>query len=226
MFFLDSTIILILPVLALAFWAQHKVKGNYLKYDKVPNQAEISGAEAAQQILSRNGINDVEVREVSGQLTDHYHPTQKVVNLSSAVYHNRSISAVSIAAHEVGHAMQHAVGYAPMQIRASFVPVANLGSKGAFPLFFIGFLFSMPLLMDLGIWFFAGALAFHLITLPVEFNASRRAFAQLDNGILVSSQEMQGSKAVLNAAALTYVASTLMALMQLIRMLVLRGGRD
>ena len=224
--FLDSTIILILPVLILSFWAQRKVQGSYSKFDKIPNLAGLSGAEVARTILDRNGINDVEVHEINGVLTDHYHPNNKTVNLSSAVYSNHSISAVSIAAHEVGHAMQHAEGYVPLTIRASIVPIANLGSKGAFPLFFLGFLFRMPVLMDLGIWFFAGALVFHLITLPVEFNASNRAFAQLDNGILVNNEEMKGSKAVLNAAALTYVASTLMALMQLIRMLVLRGGRD
>jgi len=224
--FFDSTIILIIPVLILAFWAQNKVQGNYKKYDKIPNAAGISGAEAARAILHRNGINDVEVKEVNGVLTDHYHPTKKVVNLSSNVYHNRSISAVSIAAHEVGHAMQHANNYLPLTLRTSIAPIASIGSQGAFPLFFIGFLFSIPMFMDLGIWFFAGALIFHLITLPVEFNASSRAFKQLANGILVGTNEMKGAKAVLNAAALTYVASTLMALMQLIRMLVLRGGRD
>lgn len=226
MFFGDMTFVLIIPVMILALWAQSKVKGNYNKYDKIPNQAGISGAEAARNILLKNGVEDVVVQEVGGVLTDHYHPNKKVVNLSSRVYHNRSISAVSIAAHEVGHALQHANSYAPLQIRAAFVPIANVGSKGAFPLFFLGFLFSVPLFMDLGIWFFAGALIFHLITLPVEFNASSRAFAQLDDGILVDQREMKGSKAVLNAAALTYVASTLMALVQLVRMVILRGSRD
>ncbi|MCK4957573.1 MAG: zinc metallopeptidase [Candidatus Cloacimonetes bacterium] len=226
MFWGDTTIVLLIPVMILAFWAQSKVKGNYKKFNKIANQAGITGAEAAELILQRNGITDVVIQEVGGVLTDHYHPTKKVVNLSSEVYWSKSISAVSIAAHEVGHAMQHAMGYAPMNIRASIVPVANISSKGAFPLFLIGFFLNTPLLMDLGIWLFAGALMFHLITLPVEFNASKRAFIQLDNGILLDNVEMRGAKSVLNAAALTYVASTLMALVQLIRLIVLRGSRD
>jgi len=226
MFFLDSTMILIIPVLILAFYAQNKVRGNYEKFKQVPNSANATGAEVAEQILHREGIYDVRVVDTEGTLTDHYNPKTKEVNLSRDIFLGRSISAISIAAHEVGHAIQHAKGYSFLNFRTSIVPLANLGSTAAFPLFFIGLLLRTGFLMDLGIIFFSGALLFHLITLPVEYNASSRAFKQLSNGIVHSDEEMKGVKAVLNAAALTYVASTLMALMQLIRMIILRGSRD
>jgi Zn-dependent membrane protease YugP len=224
-FYSDPTFLLLIPVLIFALYAQNKVRGNYEKYKKVANSSNLTGAEAAELILRNNGVLDVEVVPVEGVLTDHYHPGKKQVNLSRDIFYGRTISAISIAAHEVGHALQHNQSYAFLQLRASILPMANIGSSAAFPLFFIGFLFQTPLLMDLGIVFFAGALAFHLITLPVEYNASARAFQQLQQGIIRYDEEMRGVKAVLNAAALTYVASTLMALMQLLRMLLLRGSR-
>ncbi len=225
MFFFDSTIVLLIPVLLLAFYAQSKVKGNYQKYSQYRNSSNMAGAEVARKILDRQGLHDVEVRAVKGTLSDHYDPRKRVVSLSEGVYHNASISAASIAAHEVGHAIQHAKQYKPLIIRASILPAAQIGTSAAFPLFFIGLIFSMPSLMDIGIIFFAGALAFHAVTLPVELNASSCALAELNKGIIHSEQEVTGVKAVLNAAALTYIAATLMALVNLLRLILLRGSR-
>ncbi len=226
MFFYDPTFILIIPVLILAFWAQSRVKGTYRQYAKEPNSLNMTGGQIARRILDRNGLTDVNVMPIPGELTDHYDPRSKEVHLSEAVYHGRSVSSASIAAHEVGHALQHANGYVPLSLRASILPVANLGSTAAFPLFLLGLIFRVPMLMDLGIVFFAAALLFHIVTLPVEFNASHRAIVELSNGLIIRQDEIAGNKKVLRAAALTYVASTLMALVQLIRLLILRGSRD
>ncbi|MFA5499389.1 MAG: zinc metallopeptidase [Candidatus Cloacimonadia bacterium] len=225
MFYYDSTMLLIIPVLILAFYAQSKVHGNYKKYSKKQNLANLTGGEIAREILDRKGLTDVNIYPIKGVLTDHYNPAKKTVNLSEDVYYGRSISSASIAAHEVGHAIQHATKYYPLVLRTGILPIAQLGSSAAFPLFLLGLLFSIPIMMDLGIIFFAGALLFHVVTLPVEYNASRRAMVELNQGILVSQEEISGAKAVLNAAALTYVASTLMALMQLIRLVLIRGSR-
>lgn len=226
MFFYDPTIILIIPVLILAFYAQSKVKGNFNKYKKLPCSINMTGEQLARNLLERNGVRDVDVKPVKGVLSDHYHPTKKEVRLSEEIYYGKSVSAISIAAHEVGHALQHANGYYPLQLRANILPVANIGSTMAFPMFIIGFLFRTPFLMDIGIILFAAALVFHVVTLPVEFNASKRAIKQLSDGFVIYPEEMKGAKVVLNAAALTYIASTLMALVQLIRLIVLRGSRN
>lgn len=226
MFFYDPTFVLLIPVLILAFYAQSKVKGEYNKYKKVACSANLSGAEIAKAILHKNGVYDVQVVPVSGTLSDHYDPSKKEIRLSEDIYYGKSVSAVSIAAHETGHALQHAGGYYPLQLRANILPVANIGSTMAFPLFLIGLLLGTPFLMDLGIIFFAGALLFHIITLPVEFNASQRAIKQLSEGIIVYPEELKGAKSVLKAAALTYVASTLMALVQFLRLIILRNARD
>jgi Zn-dependent membrane protease YugP len=226
MFFFDSTIVLLIPVLILAFYAQNKVKGNYQKYRQYRNSANLTGAEVARMILDRNGLHDVAIQPVKGELTDHYDPRKKVVSLSQAIYSGASISSASIAAHEVGHAIQHAKNYLPLTIRSSIVPIANIGTQSAFPLFFIGLIFSLPQLMDIGIIFFAAAFLFHIVTLPVEYNASQRAMAELNQGIIYNDQEEKGVKAVLNAAALTYVAATLMALVNLIRLILIRGSRS
>lgn len=223
MFFFDQTMILLIPVLILVFYAQSKVKGNYNKFNQIRNNHNMTGAEVAKFILNKNGIYDVDVVEVRGVLTDHYNPMKKCVCLSSEVYHNTSISSISIASHEVGHAIQHAKNYLPLKLRAGVLPMANIGSNMGFPLFFLGMLFRLPFLMNLGIIFFGGALVFHLVTLPVEFNASSRAIKELNSYGLILGNEETGVKKVLNAAALTYVASTLMALIQLIRMLLIRG---
>lgn len=225
MFFYDSTIILIIPVLILAFWAQSKVKGNYQKFSRVPIASGLSGKEIAERILKGNGIDHVEVVKHEGTLSDHYNPSTKRVHLSEGVYHGRSIASASIAAHEVGHALQHAGGYYPIVLRGNLLPVASFGSKAAFPLFILGFLFSAPALMDLGIIFFAAALLFHVVTLPVEYNASGRAVNQLSEAMILNPEEMVGARSMLNSAALTYVASTLMALANLLRLLLIRGRR-
>ena len=225
MFFGDTTMVLIIPVLILAFYAQSKVKGNFKKYSGVQNSSGLSGAEIARMILDRRGLFEVTVNPVAGVLTDHYDPRKRQVNLSEAVYYGKTVSSASVAAHEVGHAIQHATKYFPLAFRTGILPLAQLGSQAAFPLFLLGLIFSSPMLMDIGIIFFIAALLFHVITLPVEYNASRRAKAELNNGIVVSQHENVGVAEVLNAAAMTYVASTLMALVQLIRLLLIRGSR-
>lgn len=226
MFFYGYTFFLIVPTLILAIYAQSKVKGAYKKYQKITNSSGLSGAEIAQKILNINDLQDIQIKKIAGELTDNYHPTKKTLFLSQNIFSGRSISALGIAAHEVGHAIQHARGYFPLQIRNSIFPVASFGSQLAFPMFLIGLLFRTGFLMDLGIILFVAALLFHIVTLPVEFNASHIALQQLSAGIIESKQELSSVKKILNAAALTYVASTLMALMQLIRLLILRNARD
>ncbi len=226
MFFFDSTIVLLIPVIILALYAQNKVKGNYRKYSQFRNSANITGAQVARRILDNQGLSDVEVRVVKGVLTDHYDPRKRIVSLSEDVYSGASIAAAGIAAHEVGHALQHAQKYLPITVRASILPAARLGTTAAFPLFFIGLIFSMPPLMDIGIIFFAAALLFHVVTLPVEINASQRALVELKKGIIQNQQEITGVNEVLKAAALTYIAATLMALVNLIRLVLLRGSRS
>lgn len=229
MFFLDWTFILIIPALILAMWAQGRVKSAYAKYSQVASSAGMTGQQVARSILDRNGLQQVEVREVQGQLSDHYDPRSKTVNLSSSNYRQASLAGLAVAAHECGHAIQDAKGYAPLAFRSSFAPVAGIGTNMAFPLFFIGFLFSasgLAILMDVGIIFFAGAVLFHLITLPVEFDASHRALVLLGNSGYMTQQEVGGARKVLNAAALTYVAAASVAILHLVRLLVLRGMRD
>lgn len=226
MFFWDPTMILLIPALLLAFYAQYKVRSTYNKYSKIQNARGLTGYDAARHLLQINGIYDVEVEEVEGVLSDHYDPRDKTVRLSTENYRGASLAGVAVAAHEVGHVIQHATGYVPLKIRHSILPVTNLGSMAAFPLFFIGFLFGAPILMDLGIVFFAGVVLFHLVTLPVEFNASNRAMKQLVNHGLLARQEASAAKKVLNAAALTYVATTAVAAMHLIRLVMLRGLAD
>jgi uncharacterized protein len=227
MFFpFDPTFVLLIPVLILSVWAQSKVRSNYARFSRVVSSTHLTGAQMARTILDRNGLHDVEVKPIEGVLTDHYDPRTREVHLSQGVYASNSVAAISIAAHECGHALQHAENYAPLAWRSSIVPVANIGSQAAFPLFLVGLIFSIGPLMDVGIIFFAAALLFHLVTLPVEYNASHRALKQMENGIVHQEDELAGSRKVLNAAALTYVAAMLMALMNLLRLLILRGSRD
>jgi uncharacterized protein len=227
-FFFDRTMLLILPALALAIWAQMKVKRTYQKYSEIPNRSGLTGAQAARRILDANGLNTVGVEKVEGVLTDHYHPKDKVVRLSEPIYDSSSLAALAVAAHETGHAVQDSVGYAPMSIRANLVPMANIGSSLAFPLFFIGLIFSTRVgwLMDVGIIVFSAAVLFHLVTLPVEFDASSRAIRVLANGGYLAPDEIDGAKKVLSAAAWTYVAAASMAVLELVRMLILRQSRD
>ncbi len=223
-FFFDSTMILLIPCIVLALYAQSKVRSAYSKYSQVGSAAGITGAETARRLLREQGIVDVAVEETGGTLSDHYDPREKVVRLSSGIYHGRHLAGLAVAAHEVGHAIQHATGYFALNLRHSFLPVANIGSWAAFPLFLIGFFFQSPGMVDIGILLYAGVVAFQLITLPVEFNASSRAMAQLVDGRYLRADEARDARRVLNAAALTYVAATATALMHLVRLLILRQG--
>ncbi len=229
MFFFDPTYVLLIPALIFAFWAQWKVQNTYRKFSQVPASNGRTGREMAQAIMARNGVSDVAVEEVGGVLSDHYDPRVKKVRLSSHNYGDRSISAIAVAAHEVGHVLQHAEGYAPLQLRTAIAPVAGFGSMLAFPLFLIGAIFSgghLRWLMDLGILFFTGAVLFQIVTLPVEFDASKRALAQLTSTGAVMPEEVSQAKRVLDAAALTYVAAAAMAALQLLRLILIRNSRD
>ena len=223
--FFDSTMVLLIPCIILALYAQSKVKRTYKKFSQVASAAGISGAETARRLLRENNVVDVSVEEVGGVLNDHYDPRDKTVRLSSEIFRGHHLAGLAVAAHEVGHAIQHANGYFALNVRHAFLPIANIGSTAAFPLFMIGFFFGggATILMDIGIAFFAAVVAFQIITLPVEFNASSRAMAQLVDGNYLAPQEGVLAKKVLNAAALTYVAATAVSLMHLVRLIILRG---
>ncbi len=230
MWFLDSgLIIFVLPAMLFALYAQAKIKSAYAKYSQIAARSRFSGGEVAKEMLRHAGLGNVRVLPTEGHLTDHYDPRRREVKLSAPVFQGNSLAALGIAAHEVGHALQHASGYAPLAIRNAIVPLAGFGSQAAFPLFFIGFLFSAGtgslgfLLMDIGIAVFFFAVLFQVITLPVEFNASRRALASLADGGYLQGRELDGAREVLNAAALTYVAAMAVALAQLFRLLLLRN---
>ncbi len=224
-FYFDPTYVLILPALIFALWAQSRVSSAFNKYTKVPANSQITGGQAARELLDANGLHDVKIELAQGSFTDHYDPRKKVLRLSRPVYQGNSLAALGIAAHEAGHALQHSQNYIPLNIRNNIFPVASIGSQIALPLFFIGLLFTSPTLMTVGIWFFVAALAFQLVTLPVEFNASSRALKLLINGGYISQSESPKVREVLSAAALTYVAAVAMSAMQLIRLLVLRDQR-
>lgn len=212
-------LIYILPGLLLAMWAQAKIQRAYGEYSRVRSSSGLTGREVARQILDRNGLYDVSIEPIKGQLTDHYDPRDKTLRLSEGIYNSASVAAVSIAAHECGHAIQDATDYRALRIRTSLVPIANFGSRFSFWIIILGYLFtSGTLLIKTGIWLFAATVLFQIVTLPVEFNASNRAMEQLEFGFLTSS-EMEGTKSVLSAAAMTYVASTLMAIGSFLRIL-------
>ncbi|MGB8958147.1 MAG: zinc metallopeptidase [Candidatus Aminicenantales bacterium] len=229
MLFADPTFLLVIPALILAFYAQAKVKGAYRKYSQVSAASRLTGAQAAYQLLQTAGAGEVTIEKTPGNLTDHYDPRKKVLRLSQGVHDSTSIAALGIAAHETGHAIQHHNHYQPMALRSLIYPVASLGSTLAFPLFFVGFFFNKggtSILMDIGLLLFTGAVAFSVVTLPVEFNASKRALTLLEERRFLTPEEMVGARKVLSAAALTYVASTAMAAVQLLRMFLLRSSRD
>lgn len=219
-FYYDPTYLLLIPGLLLALFAQMKVSSTYNHWKRVPSRARMTGAQIARRILDANGCADVRIERVSGTLTDHYDPQNGVLRLSAEVYASDSIAALGVAAHEAGHAIQDAKDYALLRIRAGLVPVANIGSGMAIPLFVLGLLMSWEPLTRIGIFCFAFSVLFYLVTLPVEFNASRRAVAVLSSGYL-PDDEVKGVKAVLSAAALTYVAAALQSLLQLLRLILL-----
>lgn len=225
--FNDPTFLLLIPAFILTIYAQNKVQRTFAKFSRVPARSGYSGAQVARALLDNNGLHDVPVEMIQGRLSDHYDPRKRAMRLSPEVYNGRSLAAIGVAAHETGHAIQHSLGYMPLFVRNSIFPIASFGSQLAFPLFFIGFLFTTPFLMDLGIVLFSAAVLFQAVTLPVEFNASSRALAMLETqGMLSRGEELDGAGKVLRAAALTYVAAMAVALLQLVRLLLLRGDRD
>ncbi len=222
----DPTMILLIPAMILAMVAQVKVKSTFNKFMQVGNQRGLTGADVARQILNDNGLSHVPVEQVAGSLSDHYDPRDTTVRLSPEVFSGRSIASVSVAAHEVGHAIQHAEYYKPMTLRAAIFPAVNISSQAAIPLAIIGLVVGFTPLIDIGILLFTIVVAFHMVTLPVEFNASSRAIAQLVQGGFIYDEERPLAKKVLNAAAMTYVAAAAVAVMHLVRLLVLRGRSD
>ena len=223
-------LVLVLPCIILSLWASSSVNSTFKKYSKVMSIRHITGADAAQRVLSANGVTGVRIERVSGNLTDHYEPRTNVIRLSDSVYNSTSVAAIGVACHEAGHAVQYARNYGPIKLRAAIIPLTNIGSKLAMPLILIGILLGFLgnfsyFLVDLGIAAFGLSLVFQLITLPVEFNASRRAIATIENTGILTNEEQQGAKKTLKAAAMTYVAATAVALAQLLRLIVLFGGR-
>lgn len=231
----DPTIIFLIPAMLLVFWAQYRVRHTFEEYSNIPTRSGVTAAQVAQEILRRNNINDVAVEHVPGELTDHYDPKAKVVRLSASTYNSTSIAAIGVAAHEVGHAIQHDVAYVPLHMRNLIFPVARIGDMAGPFIVILGLFFSRSTsgsmfgqtMMTFGILIFSLAVAFYIVTLPVEFNASSRAVAILETGGYMSREEVQGARKVLNAAALTYVAAAAASVSQLIRLLFLRSrSRD
>ena len=217
--------ILIIPALLLGIWAQSQVNTNYQKYSQIRTMRGMTGAEAAEYILRQNGIYDVQIHHISGNLTDNFNPSKKTISLSDSVYNSTSIAAIGVAAHEAGHAVQHAVNYAPIRIREIIIPVTQIGSWLYLPIIMVGFLFSSQSLVNIGILLFSTLAIFQLVTLPVEFNASDRAIKTLESSGILYGEEITGAKKVLRAAALTYVAALVSSLAQLLRLILIFGGR-
>ena len=227
-YYYDWTYILVLIGALICIAASARVKSVFSRYSRVRSHSGLTGREAAEQILHRNGIYDVQVIHIAGNLTDHYDPRNKTLGLSDTVYNSASVAAVGVAAHECGHAVQHSVGYAPLSIRGALVPVANFGSMAAWPLIIIGLFMNgqtAALFINLGILLFSAAVLFQLVTLPVEFNASNRAVKVLETSGMLYPDEVGSVKKVLTAAALTYVASAASMILQLLRLIILTGGR-
>lgn len=226
-YYYDWTYILVLIGAAICIAASARVNSVFSKYSRIRSHSGLTGREAAEQILHRNGIYDVQVIHIAGNLTDHYNPGKKTLGLSDTVYNSSSVAAVGVAAHECGHAVQHAAGYAPLSVRGALVPVANIGSAAAWPLIIIGLFMNgqtAMLFINLGILLFSAAVLFQLVTLPVEFNASRRAVKVLETSGMLYPEEVSSVKKVLGAAALTYVAGAASMILQLLRLIII-GGR-
>lgn len=227
MWWMDSGYIMfVLPALVFTLWAQFRVSSTYEKYGKIRSRQGITAEQAARRILDRNGLYHVQIGHVRGNLTDYFNPKTNTVNLSDSTCFSTSVAAIGVAAHEVGHAIQYATGYLPIKIRNAIVPVVNIASRAAIPLFVVGLFFNSGFMMDIGILFFTAAVLFQMITLPVELNASRRAVFIVENDYILEKDEVSGAKKVLTAAAMTYVASAAMSVAQLMRLLSARGRRD
>lgn len=213
----------LIPAILVTLYAQMKVQSTYNRYSKVQSNRSISGADVARYILNKNGLSDVPIEVVAGQLSDHYDPRARVVRLSQEVYYGTSLASLGVAAHEVGHAVQHDTGYLPLYIRNTVIPATQFGSSAAIPLFILGILVSSKTLVGLGIVLFSAIVFFQLVTLPVEFNASSRALTTLGNEGILDATELKGTAKVLKAAALTYVAAALMSIMELLRLVLMSG---
>ena len=223
-------IVLVLPCILLSLWASSNVNSTFKKYSRQYSSRRLTGAEAAQRVLSANGVYGVRIDRVSGNLTDHYDPKTNVIRLSDSVYSNTSTAAIGVACHEAGHAVQYAQNYAPIKVRAAIIPLTNFGSKIAMPLILAGILMTFlgsfsDTLVYMGIAAFGMSLVFQIVTLPVEFNASRRAMQAIESANILTPEEQRGARKTLTAAALTYVAATAVALAQLLRLMLLFGGR-
>lgn len=227
-YYMDSGYLLVMLMAILSLVASARVSSTYKKYSQQRTAKGITAEQAARKILDENGLYDVKIESVSGNLTDHYDPRSNVIRLSDTVRNSTSVAAVGVAAHEAGHAVQHATGYVPIKVRNAIVPVANIGSVAGPYLIIIGLLLSgamSSLLLNIGVWFFAAAVLFQLVTLPVEFNASRRAVATLQSGMYLYEDEVPAVKKVLGAAAMTYVAAAAVSIANLLRFIMLIGGR-
>lgn len=219
-------LVLVVPAILISLFAQIKVQSTYKKYAQVMSARKVTAAEVTRQILDRNGLSNVAIEGVHGSLTDHFDPRTNVIRLSDSVRGDVSVASIGVAAHEAGHAVQYAQGYFPIKLRNAVLPVANIGSAVSVPLILLGLLFSMKPLVSFGILMFAFVLLFQLITLPVEFDASRRAIRTLDEGGILLGEELSGAKKVLGAAAMTYVAAALTTAMQLLRLIFISRRRD
>ena len=223
--FYDPTWIILLPAIILSIWASTNVKSTFGKYSRMYNRFGLTGADAARKILDMNGLYDVRIERISGELTDNYDPRTNVVHLSESTYSSQSVAAVGVATHEVGHAIQHATGYSPIKVRNAIVPAVNVCNMLSMPIILLGIILSYnQTLVDLGIILFSATVLFQLITLPVEFNASSRALRTLEGQNILAPDEMQGASKVLRAAALTYVAAALSSLLSLLRLILIFGG--
>lgn len=218
-------LVLVVPAMLLALWAQFKVNSTFRRYAQVPSLRQLTGAQAAETVLRQNGVTGVRIERISGNLTDHYDPRQNVIRLSDGVYGSTSCSAIGVAAHEAGHAVQYAQEYTPIKVRQAIIPVTRIGSMMSWPLLIIGLVLSSGILIDIGLLLFSAVTLFQLVTLPVEFNASSRALKALEEGHLLTDEELVGAKRTLSAAAMTYVAALAVSLAQLLRLILLFGNR-
>lgn len=222
---LDPTMIILIPAILLSMWAQSRVQSTFNEYSKIPARGNVTADSVARMLLTLYGMANMPINHVSGNLTDHYDPRDRTLNLSDGVYGNRSIASIGVAAHEVGHAIQHHESYSPLIFRNSIVPVVNICSTASMPLFILGLIVGNFMLVNIGIMLFTGALVFHLVTLPVEINASSRALTLLEQTHTLSPDELAGAKKVLTAAAWTYIAAALMSLLQLVRLIMISRSR-
>lgn len=221
----DPTFILIIIGLVISLWASWYVKHNFNKYNQYPSQRGVTAKEAARFILDKAGLSNIQIKQIQGDLTDNYNPGDKTLNLSESTYNSTSVAAIGVAAHECGHAIQDQKNYVPMRVRSAIVPAVNLGSNASFPIIILGMVLGMNhFLITIGIWLFALVVLFQVVTLPVEFNASRRAVNILDSGDLLTSEEVPMVKQVLFAAALTYVAAAISTALQLLRLILIFGN--